>query len=85
MACGPAFPDAGDDTHATGHRRAYDLLAEGFGPGVNGPLLLVVDLRAPGDAGRFPALSQRIAADPGIASVSAAAGVTPPATRWCCR
>ncbi|BCB77548.1 membrane protein [Phytohabitans flavus] len=64
------FPDAGDDATSTSHRRAYDLLAEGFGPGVNGPLLLVVDLRGPGAAaGDIPALSQRVAADPGIASV----------------
>jgi RND superfamily putative drug exporter len=33
-------------------RRAYDLLAEGFGPGFNGPLLLVVEVpaSAPPDA-----------------------------------
>jgi RND superfamily putative drug exporter len=64
------FPDAGDDTTNMSHRRAYDLLAEGFGPGVNGPVLVVVDLRAPGATpGDVAALSDRIAADPGIASV----------------
>jgi RND superfamily putative drug exporter len=64
------FPDAGDDSTSTTHRRAYDLLAEGFGPGVNAPLLLVADLRSPGvDAQAIPALSERIAADPGIAMV----------------
>jgi len=64
------FPDAGDDSTGVSHRRAYDLLAEGFGPGVNGPLLLVVDLRRPGaGAGDIAALSRRVAADPGIASV----------------
>jgi putative drug exporter of the RND superfamily len=64
------FPDAGDDSTGISHRRAYDLLAEGFGPGVNGPLLLVVDLRGPGaGAGDIAALSRRVAADPGIASV----------------
>ena len=31
-------------------RRAYDLLAEGFGPGFNGPIPIVVDVN--GDAGR---------------------------------
>jgi putative drug exporter of the RND superfamily len=30
-----AFPQAGDEPTTTTHRRAYDLLAEGFGPGVN--------------------------------------------------
>ena len=64
------FPDAGDDPPTTTHRRAYDLLAEGFGPGVNAPLLLVADLRRPGvDARGIPGLSQRIAADPGVAMV----------------
>ena len=64
------FPDAGDDSTSTTHRRAYDLLAEGFGLGFNAPLLLVADLRSPGvDAQAIPALSERIAADPGIAMV----------------
>jgi RND superfamily putative drug exporter len=64
------FPDAGDDSTSTTHRRAYDLLAEGFGPGFNAPLLLVADLRRPGvDAKAIGALSERIAADPGIAMV----------------
>jgi putative drug exporter of the RND superfamily len=64
------FPDAGDDSTSTPHRRAYDLLAEGFGPGVNAPLLIVADLRGPGvDLRGIPALSERIAADPGIAVV----------------
>ncbi|GAA3381863.1 MMPL family transporter [Cryptosporangium minutisporangium] len=65
-----AFPDAGDDSTSISHRRAYDLLAEGFGPGVNGPLLVVVDLRDSGaGAGDLDALARRIAADPGVASV----------------
>lgn len=64
------FPDAGDDSTSTTHRRAYDLLAEGFGPGFNAPLLIVADLTRPGaGAEDVPALSRRIAADPGIATV----------------
>jgi RND superfamily putative drug exporter len=66
------FPDAGADPTTATHRRAYDLLAEGFGPGVNGPLLIVADLRTRGlDAESLPALARRLAADPGIASVGA--------------
>src|SRR5215213_4744454 len=66
-----AFPDAGDEPATTAHRKAYDLLAEGFGSGVNGPLLIVADLRTPGglDAEAIPALGERLAADPGIAVV----------------
>jgi RND superfamily putative drug exporter len=64
------FPDAGDDSTDTTHRRAYDLLAEGFGPGINGPLLVVADLQSPGvDAEGIPALTEQITADPGIAFV----------------
>ncbi|MEV0933629.1 MMPL family transporter [Streptomyces phaeochromogenes] len=64
------FPDAGNDATSTTHRRAYDLLAEGFGPGFNAPLLMVADLRGPGvDAAGIPELARRVADDPGIASV----------------
>ncbi|GAA0238903.1 MMPL family transporter [Cryptosporangium japonicum] len=61
------FPDAGDDATTLSHRRAYDLLAEGFGPGINGPLLVVVDERSADTD--VDALARRIAADPGVASV----------------
>ncbi|TDD31890.1 MMPL family transporter [Actinomadura sp. KC06] len=37
------FADAGNDPSGTTSRQAYDLLAAGFGPGVNGPLLITVD------------------------------------------
>jgi RND superfamily putative drug exporter len=36
--------DAGTDATDTSTRKAYDLLAEGFGPGFNGPLQIVVDV-----------------------------------------
>jgi len=63
------FPDAGAEPTTTPHRRAYDLLAEGFGPGLNGPLLIVADLRASGlDRQDVGALTERLAADPGIAT-----------------
>jgi RND superfamily putative drug exporter len=63
------FPDAGADPTNTSHRRAYDLLAEGFGPGVNGPLLIVADPRAAGlDRQKVLALAGRLATDPGIAT-----------------
>jgi RND superfamily putative drug exporter len=34
------FPDAGNDREGTTTRMAYDMVARGFGPGANGPLLL---------------------------------------------
>src|SRR5207342_2506187 len=36
------FPDAKNDAPATTSRHAYDLLADGFGPGFSAPLLLTV-------------------------------------------
>ncbi|GHB57893.1 membrane protein [Streptomyces umbrinus] len=64
------FPDAGNDATSTTHRRAYDLLAEGFGPGFNAPLLIVADLSSPGvDAAGIPELARRVADDAGVASI----------------
>ncbi|MFF0742378.1 MMPL family transporter [Streptomyces sp. NPDC004111] len=37
------FADAGNDPGTSSSRQAYDLVAEGFGPGFNGPLIVVVD------------------------------------------
>ena len=37
------LPDDGSQPVSTTQRRAYDLLSEGFGPGFNGPLMVVVD------------------------------------------
>jgi RND superfamily putative drug exporter len=42
--------DDGEATKGTTQREAYDLLAEGFGVGVNGPLLISVKLGSPAKA-----------------------------------
>ncbi|WP_433179637.1 MMPL family transporter [Actinoallomurus sp. CA-150999] len=41
--------DDGTQPTSTTQRRAYDLLSEGFGPGFNGPLMVVVDAKASSD------------------------------------
>ena len=41
--------DQGNDPSSTTTRQAYDLLADGFGPGFNGPLLLVAQTSSPAD------------------------------------
>lgn len=43
------LPDDGSQPTSTTQRRAYDLLSEGFGPGFNGPLMIVVDAKASAD------------------------------------
>jgi RND superfamily putative drug exporter len=62
------FPDEGALPPSRSERLAYDLVAEGFGPGINGPLLIAVDIS--GDPGVVTPLHDAIAADAGIASVT---------------
>jgi RND superfamily putative drug exporter len=62
--------DAGTAPPSTSQRRAFDLLAHGFGAGFNGPLLVVVDGDAVRQPGRLTGLVDAIAADGGIAAVS---------------
>ncbi|MCW2799561.1 MAG: rane transport protein, partial [Aeromicrobium sp.] len=40
-----ALPDDGTAAKGSGARQAYDLIAENFGAGTNGPLLVVVDTK----------------------------------------
>ncbi|MCF2127729.1 MMPL family transporter [Strepomyces sp. STD 3.1] len=68
------LPDDGSQPTSTTQRRAYDLLSEGFGPGFNGPLLVVVDAKgsdAPKEA--FTQVSDEIEGLDGVVAV------TPPA------
>ncbi|HEX6756667.1 MAG TPA: MMPL family transporter [Mycobacteriales bacterium] len=60
------FPDSGNDRVGTQTRQAYDMLSAGFGPGANGPLLLVSE----GDPAELAGLRDTIAGTPGVAAVS---------------
>ncbi|MEU6114776.1 MMPL family transporter [Streptomyces sp. NPDC047117] len=62
--------DQGTDPPASTTRQAYDLLAEGFGPGFNGPLTLVGDLDGADDRLAFDNLPDRLRTTPGVAQVS---------------
>jgi RND superfamily putative drug exporter len=68
------FPDEGALPPSRSERAAYDLVAQGFGPGINGPLVVVVDTA--GDADVLTPLRRAIAADPGVASVTEPAVIT---------
>ncbi|EPD63689.1 MMPL family transporter [Streptomyces sp. HGB0020] len=58
---------------ATTERRAYDDLAEGFGPGFNGPLAVVVDARKADDPkAAVWTVSAKLAATKGVVSLSPA-------------
>ncbi len=61
------FPDEGNQPESTTQRRAYDLAAEGFGAGINGPLVIAVDTA--GDRSVVVELAAAVAADPGVAAV----------------
>jgi RND superfamily putative drug exporter len=62
--------DAGTAPTSTSQRRAFDLLARGFGAGFNGPLLVVVDGSGVQQPGQLTGLGDAIAGDRGVAAVS---------------
>ncbi|GCD37104.1 membrane protein [Streptomyces chrestomyceticus JCM 4735] len=67
------LPDDGAQPTSTTQRKAYDLLSDGFGPGFNGPLMLVVD----GQGSKDPkAAAARVAGT--VAKLDGVAAVTPP-------
>lgn len=67
LALDLGFPDDGTKPESRTERRAYDLIADGFGPGANGPLVIAVDISQGGSV--VASLAAAMAADPGITSV----------------
>jgi RND superfamily putative drug exporter len=63
--------DAGNDPASQTTRKAYDLIAQGFGKGVNGPLQLAVKLPRANGAAALAQLSSALRATPNVASVAA--------------
>jgi RND superfamily putative drug exporter len=61
--------DAGSDPTTKTTRRAYDLLAEGFGPGFNGPFLVAVEVPT-GHKDPLPEITSKLASVPGIRFVA---------------
>jgi RND superfamily putative drug exporter len=62
--------DAGNDPAGQTTRKAYDLLAQGFGKGFNGPLQLAVQLPHGAGAASLSQLTSTLRHTPGIASVA---------------
>jgi len=62
--------DAGNDPTSNTTYQAYNLLSQGFGPGYNGPLLIVVELPAPAAASSLPAITAAVGHTADIAEVS---------------
>ncbi len=64
--------DQGNNPATSTTRQAYDLLAEGFGPGANGPLAVVARLDGAGDRLAVDQLAQALRTTPGVASTGPA-------------
>jgi putative drug exporter of the RND superfamily len=62
--------DAGNDPASDTSRQAYDLLAEGFGPGFNGTLELVAQTGGPADAAALKKLENQLSHVADVTKVS---------------
>ncbi|MCX4964144.1 MMPL family transporter [Streptomyces sp. NBC_00654] len=68
------LPDDGAQPKSTTQRQAYDMLSDGFGPGFNGPLMVVVDTRNSSDGKTAVSqVSQEIESLPHVVAVTPAA------------
>jgi putative drug exporter of the RND superfamily len=79
-----ALSDNGNRAEWQTARRAYDLLAEGFGPGFNGPLTLVAE-PAPGsgfDPVALATVTDSLRSDPDVVYVSEPLQATESITLW---
>ena len=66
--------DHGNDPTDRTTRKSYDLLAEGFGRGFNGPLMLAIEKGDEPLDQVIPAVTKAVSADPGVAGVLPAPG-----------
>ncbi|KNE83111.1 MULTISPECIES: MMPL family transporter [Streptomyces] len=67
------LPDDGSQPTSTTQRKAYDMLSEGFGPGFNGPLVVVVDADGSDDPkAAAERVTDRVSGLDGIATVTPA-------------
>jgi RND superfamily putative drug exporter len=64
------FADEGNMPKSTTTRQAYDLLVDGFGPGFNGPFVLVARVEGPADPAALAKVTDAVAADREVAFVS---------------
>ncbi|KAA1425076.1 MMPL family transporter [Mumia zhuanghuii] len=64
------FSDAGTRPTSDTGRRAYDLVAEGFGPGANGPLVVAAAVQEGAGTEDVEALADALAATPGVAATT---------------
>lgn len=66
------FSDEGNAPEESSTRKAYDLLAEGFGPGFNGPFLVVTELPNGAKSNELAKITKALSGAKGIAFASPA-------------
>ncbi len=75
LVCAPVlrlrlgFADASNDPPSTHTYKSYKMLAEGFGPGFNGPLFLVAQSQSAADRAALDRLATALSAVSGVAAV----------------
>jgi RND superfamily putative drug exporter len=62
--------DQGNDPKGSTTRTAFDMVAQGFGPGTNGPVMVVADIAHAQSAAPLARLQAALVATPGVAQVS---------------
>ena len=62
--------DQGNASKSSTTRKAYDLVAQGFGKGANGPLQVIAKVSTPDDSANFQKVADAVKAMPGIVFVS---------------
>ncbi len=71
------FADASGNPPGSPSRIAYDLTAEGFGPGTSGPFIVAVELSQPNDLEQYAAAIAAIESTPGVAATNPSTAILP--------
>ncbi|HET8970961.1 MAG TPA: MMPL family transporter, partial [Candidatus Nanopelagicales bacterium] len=77
LAMQSGFPDDGSAAKGSSVRVGYDLLSQGFGPGVNGPFFVAVQADGKGELGQLTKVVQSLEATPGVASTLPSSAMLP--------
>ena len=70
--------DQGNASKSSTNRKAYDLIAQGFGKGANGPLQVIAKVSTPDDSANFQKVADAVTKTAGINFVSPV--IAPPGT-----
>ncbi len=71
------FPDDGSDAPGSVSRVGFDLMAEGFGEGVNGPFFVAVETDKPKDLKALEKVIRDLEKTPGVAQTIPSSGMMP--------